>query len=750
MNHRYGIRFLMMAFLFCAAASVLKSGAQIRPHHGRAWARNVIMPQAGAYSTDAIHPVKIVEVRAGAVILEQVAVTTLEISLANSSSVRQEAELLVPVPEGAVVRGFVFQGASAEPTAELLPMETAAETYHGLVAKIRDPALLEFAGYSLLRSSVFPIEAKGTQKVRLTYENLLPADDNRIDYLLPRSESVEYAVPWKISIRIKSKTPIQTVYSPTHEIETVSRSENIVSARVAGDGAMEPGPFRVSYLLRRSDITASFLAYPDPKIGGGYFLLLAGLPGEAADQTATVMKREVTLVIDRSGSMRGVKMDQAKKAATGILDRLAPGEAFNLIAYNESVESFAPRPTILSPDARARAQNWISSLNPNGGTNIHDALAEALQPVPPKELLPLVLFLTDGLPTVGRTSEAAIRELAGTTRPVRRRIFAFGVGTDVNTPLLNWIANESGGATTFVLNDRDLEEKITRVFKRLSGPVMSEPRLKVLDREGRDAAADVHDMLPQPRDLFEGDQFVILGAYRGNQPLTFELTGNLRGHRRAFRFTFDTDKASVQNSYVPRLWASRKIGLLSDSIRQSQLPATDPRIKELVDEVVRLSTEFGVMTEYTSFLALEGTDLSSQDAVLSQANVNFANRALQVRSGKASVNQEINNNFRINQKSLDHANQYTDQNLNRVSITSVRQVSDRTYYRKNGQWLDSSLAAHAPTASPSREIRFGTKEYFDLAERLASKGRQGILALGGDILIVVDGRLILVRSPEAQ
>ncbi|MBN1566890.1 MAG: VWA domain-containing protein [Acidobacteria bacterium] len=750
MNQRYRVGILMMLLIFCSAAVVRETMAQTTQPHRRAWARNVIIPQAGAYSTDVKRAVKIVEVRAGAVIIEQVAVTTLEISLANHSSIRQEAELLVPVPDGAVVRGFAFQGPNAEPTAELLPRETAAGTYHGLVARIRDPALLEFAGYSLLRSSVFPIEAHGSQKVRLTYENLLTADSNRIDYLLPRSESVEYAVPWKISIRIKSKTPIQTVYSPTHEIETVSRSENVVSARIAEDAKMEPGPFRISCLLQRSDITASFLAYPDPKVGGGYFLLLAGLPGESSGQKVPAIKREVTLVIDRSGSMRGTKMNQVQKAASDILDRLAPGEAFNLIAYNESVESFASRPTVLSPETRTRAQEWIRLLSANGGTNIHDALAEALSAAPPDDLLPLVLFLTDGLPTVGRTSEAAIRDLAGAARPVRRRIFTFGVGADVNTPLLNWIADQSGGAAAFVLNDGDLEEKITQTFKRLSGPVMSSPQLKVLDREGRTAAGAVQDMLPKPRDLFEGDQFVILGIYRRNQPLTFELTGNMRGHKRTFHFTFETDKASVRNSYVPRLWASRKIGMLSDSIRQLQLPATDPRIKELVDEVVRLSTEFGVMTEYTSFLALEGTDLSGQDAVLSQANANFTKRALQIRSGKASVNQEINNNYRKNQKSLDHANQYTDQNLNRVSITSVRQISDRTYYRKNGRWLDSSLVGNASTARPSQEIRFASKEYFDLSERLAAKGRQGSLALNGDILIVVDGRLILVRGPEAQ
>jgi Ca-activated chloride channel homolog len=747
MHCRYCKSILMIILALDTVAIEFAAGAPQLERRVRSWATNVIMPQAGAYSPGARCAVKIVEVRAGAVILEQVATTTLEISLANPCSTRQEAELLVPVPDGAVVRGFDFQGSGAEPKAELLPKESAAGTYHSLVAKIRDPALLEFVGYSLMRSSVFPVEANSGQKVRLTYENLLPADGNRIDYLLPRSESMKYSVPWKISIRIKSKTPIQTVYSPTHEIETVVRSEHIVSARLAGNGKLEPGPFRVSYLLRRSDITASFLAYPDPKIGGGYFLLLAGLPDQAAVGKRTAMKREVTLVIDRSGSMHGTKMDQAKKAATGILDRLNPGELFNLIAYNESVESFASRPLSPLPEVLASARNWINNIASSGGTNIYDALAEAMRPAPSKDFLPLTLFLTDGLPTVGRTSENSIREVVRAGQDVRRRVFTFGVGADVNTPLLNWIANQTGGAATFVLSDTDLEESIRRISRRLSGPVLSDPRLTVLDREGRDAAGAVHDLLPLPRDLFEGDQLVVLGAYRGSRPLTFELTVNLSGSMRSFRFTFETEKASVQNSYVPRLWASRKIGLLSDAIRQTQ-PSTDPRIKELVDEVVKLSTEFGIMTEYTSFLALEGTDLSRQDAVLSLANTNFLNLALPIRSGKASVNQELNNNFRMTQNWLDHSNTLTDQNLERVSITSVRQVSDRTFYRKNGRWVDSSLVEHESAAQPSREIQFGTGEYFDLAERLAVQGRQGSLALGGEILINVDGRTILVRGPE--
>jgi len=142
--------------------------------------------------------IKITDVSVDVSILQQVATTTMDISLANPGRRRQEAELIVPVPVGAVVRGFTFQGAGKEPTATILPREEARRIYNEIVAKVRDPALLEFIGYNLVRSSVFPVEPGGTQKVRLTYEHLLPAEGDRVDYELPRSESLEYTVQWDI------------------------------------------------------------------------------------------------------------------------------------------------------------------------------------------------------------------------------------------------------------------------------------------------------------------------------------------------------------------------------------------------------------------------------------------------------------------------------------------------------------------------------------------------------------------------
>ena len=238
-------RWGMVGIMACGATV---GDAQVVTHHhyfhsARPLAANVIVPQArsfvdtsaaaGSAAVRAAGHVSVTSVEVGVVIVEQSATTTMDIGLKNLTGARQEAEMLIPVPAGAVIRGFTFQGSAAEPTAELLPKETAKDAYRDIVAKIRDPALLEFVHCSLVRSAVFPLEPHGTQKVRLTYEHLLTADGGRVDYELPRSESLEYQVPWRIAVRIKSKRGIATVYSPSHRLTTRKDVDRVASVSVA-------------------------------------------------------------------------------------------------------------------------------------------------------------------------------------------------------------------------------------------------------------------------------------------------------------------------------------------------------------------------------------------------------------------------------------------------------------------------------------------------------------------------------------
>lgn len=741
---------LVATLLLCAATA----SAQ-RSFYRRPLADNVFMPQVRPHPIGRPAGVVVTSIDVVVEIIEQVATTTLDIHLENPGHVRQEAELLLPVPDGAAVRGFTFQGKGAEPVAQLLPVDEARRIYDSIVAQMKDPALLEFVGYKLVRSSVFPVEARGTQQVRLTYETLLIADGDRVDYVLPRSESLSNTLPWNIKVSVKAKSELSTLYSPSHRLEKRRTSEKSFVAEVKGAEASVAGPFRLSYLLEKDGVTASMMAYPDPSIGGGYFLLLAGLPARTLKKGEEgAMKREVTMVIDRSGSMSGEKMEQVKAAARQVIGGLEEGEAFNLIVYNEGVDLYSKRAVIKTRSSAKEAMEWISSVNTSGGTNIHDALVEALRMKPAEGMLPIVLFMTDGLPTIGETSEVAIREVAAKHNPHGRRVFTFGVGVDVNTPLLETVARESRAAATFVMPSEDVEIKVASVFRKLAGPVLADTSLEIWSESGKGIGHRVMDVIPNPLpDLFEGDQLVMLGQYKGEAPMVFEVSGNFRGKRRSFKTTFDFEKATTRNGYVARLWASRKIALLIEAIRRAgadvslapdrERIASDPRFKELVDEIVRISTRFGILTEYTAFLAREGTDLARRAEILRIANDNFVNRAVSVRSGIGSVNQSMNAQAQRGQAQLNPGNDYWDENMNRVSISNVQQVNDQAFYRRGNRWVDSRLVSRKRKAD--KTMKFGSSEFMDLARTLADEGRQGAVALEGEILLEVDGEAVLIE-----
>lgn len=728
---------------------------QTDDYQPRAWCGNVIVPQT--FRSTAVHSNKIhvSEVTADVSIVEQAATTVLEVSLKNITGRNETAELLIPLPNGAVVRSMTFQGDSEKQNFEILTKQQAKATFDSIVAKLKDPALAEFAGYNLIRTSVFPVAAHGEQKVQIIYEHLLTADGNRIDYELPRSGSVVYDTPWQVKLKIQSKQKISAVYSPSHPIKTGPVNRKKVTTELVESAARNPGPFRLSYLVGDGTMSASMFAYPDSSGNGGYFLLLAGLG--TTDRKIEKVEREITLVIDRSGSMQGEKIEQAKEAALQVVAGLEYGESFNIIVYSEEAESFSTKPVVKTKETEKEAREFIDSIIARGGTNLHDALVASLKPEPTCGQLPIVLFLTDGLPTVGEVRESAIRDVAQNQNPHERRIFSFGVGYDVNTPLLDKISTLTRGFATFVTPQEDVEAKVARVFRGLDGPALANPTLEVLNARGEVAPRRISELLPGTiKDLYDGDQLVLLGRYRGKKPLNFQVSGYQGKKKINYNFSFNLPKeAKVKNSFVARLWASRKIGQLIDAIRDLgaeehvSTESTQSRVKELTDEIVRLSQEFGILTEYTSFLAHEGVDLSDEDNIVKKAQQVLNERAISCRGGVGSFNQEKNNPMQRAQSYLNVSNGYWNEEMDRVSITNVQQCNVGAYYRRNGRWLSQENVKQKKEIEADRTIKIGSPEYMELVWKLLSESRNAELALDGDILLTVDGENVLIEAEKA-
>lgn len=696
----------------------------------------------------------------------QIASTTLELSLTNPTGTPQEAEVMLPVPDGVSIRSLQFDGVGTEPTAKLLPREEARRIYDSITRRRKDPALLEFAGYGMIRTSAFPIPANATLKARITYEQLLTSDNGRIEYFLPRSENIAVArgdastgVTWTFACSITSERPIGTIYSPSHAITIEKPSQKKAEIKVSSAAAAAPGAFRITYLPETTEhdgLAATLLAYPDPSIGdgnGGFFLLLGALPKREGE--APVQKREVTLVLDRSGSMQGEKFQQARDAAIAVVNGLAEGELFNIIDYSDSINSFEKTPIAKSEASSQQAKAYLGALRPGGGTNIHDALLDAVRPGVADGALPMIIFLTDGLPTVGVTNEVAIREAVKGANTHERRLFSFGVGYDVNTPLLSSLSSASRGAPTFVLPGENIENKVSQVFRRLDGPRLASPVLTT-DRT-------VRELQPATmNDLFEGDQILVVGQYTSTSPLKLRLEGKAGGQDVGYEMSFDTaESASARNGYIARLWATRKIGFLLGQIREQSaggLSRTDPKMKELLDEVVRLSTRYGVMTEYTSFLALEpGMDFASADgqmAIEHRFTDAFASRASS-RAGAASVNQELN----LSDLQTAAAPQapavggYLNKDMERETVSGIQNIAQNTFYQRQApgdqnarqRWVDSRLLT-METEKPDQTVAFGTPAYELVAQRLIDLGQAGYLSMPGEVLVLLDSKRILLQN----
>lgn len=579
---------------------------------------------------------KIKELGVQARITDQVARVQVSQSFVNTGSVQMEVQFLFPLPYDGAIDKLTLLIDGKEFPGKLLPAKDARSIYESIVRSNKDPALLEWMGYGLFQTSVFPVPPGAERKVTLNYNQLLRKDRGLTDFLFPLSTAryTSHAVEKvEFQIAIESGIDIKNVYSPTHSVDIKRPDAKHAVVSYSRTNEVPSSDFRLLFDVDKGQVGASVIAYKPKEGEDGYFLLLASPQVKAPD--AERPKKTVIFVLDRSGSMSGKKIEQAKAAVKFVLNNLREGDLFNIVAYDGAVESYRPELERYNDDTRKSALGYVEGLYPGGGTNINGALTAALAQLKDNSRPNYVLFLTDGLPTIGETNEGRICASAKDSNKIRARILSFGVGYDVNSRLLDRISRDGFGLSEYVRPDEDIEAHVSTVYGNISSPVLTDVAVNFeLDGIKPEEGPPVNRVYPKGNfDLFEGQQLVVVGRYRKPGAAKVVIKGHVSGHDQKFDFPATlVDKSNDESfAFVEKLWAMRRIGEIIDQL--DLVGKNDEMVKELVE----LSTKHGILTPYTSFLADETSRPLADASAVRRAGESL--RALDRAEGLSGVAQ---------------------------------------------------------------------------------------------------------------
>ena len=448
------------------------------------------------------------------------------------------------------------------------------------------------------------VKRDSTLIVEMTYVQFLKYDFGSVfynyqnDYRLIQNQTVEYqeltfnlASPRTIdSIRLVSLNPLTMIINNGNSAAVIS---NQYSAVPAVD-------FRIKYSLNLSEL--GLYSYstmiPDtllPDTLGGFFMFIAEPnPGTTAD----IIKKVFTLVLDRSGSMSGTKIIQAKNAANFIVNNLNAGDKFNIVDFETYVYQFRSRHVLYTPQARDSALQYVANITAGGSTNISGAFSTAVPQfnAANDSTANIIIFLTDGMPTVGITERTALLNHVHnliTSTETEIFLYSFGIGTDVDQQLLTLMSSQNNGYAEFLLND-ELESRITNFYLRIKNPVLLSPTVTF-------SSQNINNVYPNPLpNLYIGQQMIVAGRYTETGPLTVTLSGRAFNQPVSYQYTFNrSDSADSRYQFLTKVWAKQKIENLL--IQYYSLNPISPEAIALKQQIINLSIAYGVISPFTSF-----------------------------------------------------------------------------------------------------------------------------------------------------
>jgi len=683
----------------------------------------------------------------------QVATTHVEQVFRNDTPYTLEGTFFFPIPENSAIVEFAIWENGKKLVGEVRSREEARRIYDDIVRRQRDPGLLEYAGKDLFQASIFPIPPNSDKKLELTYSQVLKAEGGTVSYRYPLgtgrrtwTDNREGATRpgtkvgvFSGRVEIESKQALRGIYSPSHAVDVKRTGETRAVMSFESYDKNDQNDFQLFYGLSDKDFGLSLLTYREAA-KDGYFILTLSPKDNISEKE--LVNKDIVFVLDTSGSMADAgKMEKARSALLFGIRSLRDGDRFNVINFAGEEHLMETGLIDAGPTGKSRGEEFVKKLQPTGGTNINDSIIAAMKQFGSSSRPKMLVFMTDGLPTVGETNAERIVENLRNKRVEGVRVFTFGVGYDVNTLLLDRLAAENGGSADYVEPKEDLEVRVSNFFAKVSSPVLTDIEIDL---------GGVQTDLIYPRkmpDLFKGTQITLIGRYQSSaENLTIRLKGKQGGETRTFVYQdLDFPNRAEENTFLPRLWATRRVGWLVEQIR------SNGEQKELRDEIVELGTRYGIVTPYTSYLATDGSegrmnvDVTASSVGNSIGGARRGNNDPRNKAPQASVN--VVSGADAVKASKDAREQQNSVTLDGVDdevikTGTVKKIGIKTFYLKDGFWIDSDY--QQPRKLTEVRLKFASEEYFNLLKK--EKELAQYFALGEQVIVVWKDMLYRVEK----
>ncbi len=656
-------------------------------------------------------------------IKNQLSTTKVDQVFVNPNSFAVNGMYIFPMPEDAVVANPTLSIDGELVKGELLSQEESHRIYRDSARYGGNRAILEHIGTRAFGVKVREIPAYGERRIQFEYSQIVSADSDLTKYTYPLSlaKSASGLIGnLHIEMKIKSDHELRAIHSPSYEVTIDRKDDHHVRVSYEGTDVDPDDDFLCYYSVSDDNFGITLLTHRADEKEDGYFMLLVS-PKYEVKQTE-IVEKDFIFVLDRSGSMSGRKVEQSKEALRYCVQNLNDGDRFNPILFNEDITSLAdrlnrgeewfggehwPGPAVLSDklidvrNGREKAFAFIDGIEGRGMTNINDALRVALAENPDPNRPRIIVFLTDGCPTVGVTNAAKILENVAKANRNLSRIFVFGVGYDINDHLLDKMAADNGGTRNYVTPNEDIEDAVSSLFRKMNEPVLVDVGIdfgQIITKE----------LTPKNLpDIFREEELTILGRYEGHGDTLLKLRGTIGSEQHEFSKNVHFFELEPAHDYLPHLWAQGRIAELVDEA------ALNGGNKELYGEIERLSKKYGVPTPYTSFIVADDGSLEK----------NYRSTLSDAYTSAIPIPERIRYNRELEKRKYAR---YKMQDAN------TRYIGRKIFHRHGKIWVDSEYDGK----SERKQIEFDSRDYYELMNHLPDLAKYSKLAKDTLVMII--------------